>query len=1044
MKGKMLKKTLSCLLAIMMVVASVPVAGITAQAASYSATVTDYNVFRGNNATNVDRFDESNKILKVCNDNTSENFTIGFVNFDVTNVSCNSNDVLNAYYNFNVSMASNCSDNQGMGVYYPMLNTDDFTDNYKNASNYATIGSYLYQANQASYNAIFTGGSGTTHEGADFIGNAKSYYLLQPLAQWDTNPTTSTDMTVDIGPAIKAAKLAGKSKATVCFMLKSHGDTGAGKGWSDTEVKLTFTSSISVQTSTANNTNVRNSIDSSINTVKSLPSDVYVGNADSSLMKGVKVAGSWPDESQRKINSTDIRVHGWKNLVAVYTGTGSDIRFPFIARDVGGSGGNTQFRIDYIYFDDGTNFKVGGDTWTRCSGHDNLTGFNDHNHDFKSYKTWTNPNNFYATEGKTWRNYITYYGTGNTVNYYDKLSSIAFEVKSHYNGNTSVDTVYNYNSDLYVLNYAPIKSLIESSEFKTLYNTVKNNEANYEQTSVVNYYNAVKALLDFNVMDGITNTNASTQVPINAKKIKKLLDDYNSYSAALKFNYTFKANDGNTTVFAAQDEATTYKYAVTNNKISNSAASTKTYKDNSKHKWYTYSWPATATNYVFTEVATENEEDCTVSDGKCTVCGKVFLDYTAFYTALDEADGLITEGLGNLYTVESFAEYQKVYLQLKDVDDTATTQKEIDDATIQLLYAKALLAKKTANVTLVIYDKDDKKIEETTPYENIERGETVTVTPATEHNVVKWVVVSGDAKYEVVGENASLDIVLTDDTTVEAHCDDSVTDTSVAYTKVVFKGANGKVVDIRYVKAGETLNTSDVDKPSVALYNVSDWSVASVTGSADTKVVNVTVSCEPQSTNMCEVYFPGKPNDPVKMPYNTRVDIKDYMQTSDYDYALCADLARSKTIAYLDGTVFYVPARAKVYVTAWQKGTKTTMINTTGVYSTLVGDYKKIGFNNKFTLTEGCTAVEWGIIFIATKSDGTITTSTKMPVKALSPEKEFTATISVSKTNTTYQSIRAKAYLKYKDSTDVEKTIYGTEYTQAFTTDTVIGGTEVE
>ena len=63
-------------------------------------------------------------------------------------------------------------------------------------------------------------------------------------------------------------------------------------------------------------------------------------------------------------------------------------------------------------------------------------------------------------------------------------------------------------------------------------------------------------------------------------------------------------------------------------------------------------------------------------------------------------------------------------------------------------------------------------------------------------------------------------------------------------------------------------------------------------------------------------------------------------------------------------------------------------------------------------------------------------------VKKLSKENEYTATLSLPKTSDKYRAVKARAYLKYKDTSNNIQVIYGDEYTQAFDTSNKFGITQ--
>ena len=84
-----------------------PFATFTASAATTTstATVSAYGIIKGSDQG---RFTDPK--LTICNDAQDGNFTIGFVNFNVSNISCTDLDEVSASYNFTSAMASNCSE----------------------------------------------------------------------------------------------------------------------------------------------------------------------------------------------------------------------------------------------------------------------------------------------------------------------------------------------------------------------------------------------------------------------------------------------------------------------------------------------------------------------------------------------------------------------------------------------------------------------------------------------------------------------------------------------------------------------------------------------------------------------------------------------------------------------------------------------------------------------------------------------------------------------------------------------------------------------
>ena len=281
-----------------------------------------------------------------------------------------------------------------------------------------------------------------------------------------------------------------------------------------------------------------------------------------------------------------------------------------------------------------------------------------------------------------------------------------------------------------------------------------------------------------------------------------------------------------------------------------------------------------------------------------------------------------------------------------------------------------------------------------------------------------------------------------------AYCNNAQT-ADEKYTKVTFL-VGGRISDIKYVKAGETLDTSDANKLQFPFFTTGKWDTESVVGSDNVSSVTVNAELKPVDSDKCGVHIPGIV-DPYQMAYDTRVDVKDYGLDDGVDYALSKSPSKDDIIAYMHGTVFYVPARKDVYVLKVTKGesTKQPKVNTVGTFTSVDDKNKYVGFNCKFSLPADCTPVEWGITFIPMNADyrpvdanGNPTSSTVFRIKTHSKENEYAATLSLSKTSTKYSAIKAKAYLKYKDSDNNIQVIYGDEYVQAFGTTNKFGITQ--
>ena len=361
-----------------------------------------------------------------------------------------------------------------------------------------------------------------------------------------------------------------------------------------------------------------------------------------------------------------------------------------------------------------------------------------------------------------------------------------------------------------------------------------------------------------------------------------------------------------------------------------------------------------------------------------------------------------------------------------------------------------MLKKNQGTVTLTVYDQNNKEITDAgNTYKN-NYGEQITIEPATAQNVYKYVIEKDGATSEIYGQ-PSISYVVTGDATVKAYCNKAQS-ADEKYTKVTFL-VGGKISDIKYVKAGDTLDTSDANKLQFPFFTTGDWDQTSVEGKADVSSVTVRAELKPVDSDKCGVYIPGNDGNytAYQKDYDAKVDVTEYGLDDSSDFALSKSSDPKDIIAYMHGTVFYVPARKEVYVIPVEKGesSKHTKVNTVGTFTSVDDKNKYVGFNCKFSLAEGCTPVEWGITFIPMNANyrpvdenGNPTTSTVFRIKTHSKENEYAATLSLSKNSTKYSAIRAKAYLKYKDADNNIQVTYGDEYVQAFGTSNKFGITQ--
>ena len=1121
-KGKLLKRSLACILSLMMIIASMPVAAVSVSASTSGTINHSYDDVISHTATSNKRYKTAAGFMNIANDGQATNFSFAVWQYPVSDLLSNVKDghlIENATVSFT---KDNALDASGLTFYYATKNFTTGSTTYPFTSG---LLSTVLSDKATGIKALFNNEDSLVESSG---GTVRSGYLISNLgletiqAFTASETKNNTEFSLDISNELQDALYSGYSYFTIIAMSPVSGKNGAtlsdgSESWNDVNIKI-GTNPISYSYSDTTDNNVKQNYEVNAkaaaleSTVANASKRTYTSTASidttassAGYMKGFYKQGSWTSKTYTKVVASNdsnkyntFGVTGITGAVAIYNSENTDIRFPVIAHnDEGGASGKHGITINYnaLPTNLSTLWELGENKWLRCSGVTNLARADDDNHNFFTTTSASKTDSqFYANETKQWRNYVHYTGSGNTSQYYDSIISFNWKYGCRYVNKTSVITQADIpvTYGVYVLNAKPIDDIID--EAKDDVSTYTAEPWKYDSTKLERYRKAIQAAVDFNAADDLGTVTLSN-VQTAANKIAAIKKEYDEAKADLtvkSITVTFNKGYG-------QTETKTIKAGEAVGTIPSVTGVTKV----SETQHATYSWPSSvqstniphfdvtytadqtlenhtvgtaatcqaqavcsvcgssygdklAHNYKYEQIsnnAVNHTKTClvggeevtekhnygeasTFSNGTCTDCKYVRFDASAYSVAMTNARAKINDA--SSYTPTSYQSYLYTVSTANTAYTNATTQEEVDAFTWDIICAEALLETKSKNITVELYDVNKSSSDPvTSTVVEGKYGETTEIKPEDDHNIVKWEVITNGSTQTIYGERSSLTYLVTSDATVKAYYDDTAKDESKTYTKVIFKGINGKVVDIKYVADGKTLKTSDVAKPSVALYTAGEWSVSSVTGSADTPTVIVTTSYTPDSSVNCGVHINGTT---YTMPYNTRVNLTDakYGLSADKKYALYAETdsgAKGNLLAYVDGTVFYVPSRKGVYVE--EVDSVTNMTQAVGTFSTFTSkkgvEYKTVGFNCKFSLEDDCTPVEWGIMLVPVYNDGTVGTSIKMPVKALSAENEYTALVSVVATNTTYASIKAKSYLIYKDGSET-KTIYGSEEVQSFQT----------
>ena len=1054
------KRTIACLIAVLMVVSSLPFTALTANAADSSTVSKQIGVKSYGLFTNEAGNRWGGTYANVINDATENMFDIGYVNFDISGFTATEFDQISpVLYNFFAKRTS--GKRVPLHVMYPTKNQAYFAGDsnvvWNTSGNAKKIDASLYKDIWS--NPINTNGRANS---------AKQIFGLQNLQTFILeNQGDSRNCSVDIVEAIKSAKAARLPYVTIVFMLANGEAAGdftdaSGESYSDTSVYYfgqngspdTFALDVIVTTSLdADKQYIASMID------KGAPTYNYLVNDSSrtlsnqaNYMKNIVYSGSWTQTTQNKVldrseNNFNFASNNLNNLVAIYDSENADIRIPvtFETKDA-----KTAWLIslyngfDHIALTNGGPFSLGGQKngspmWTRSTSRTDFSDSTDSSHDFSSdlnvnisrseIKGDWGDRRYDLKDAKQFKNYIKFTPDDSfNNNYYSSLNKIEYTIQADFsvwwmsgytpmsNNVTTMSVPVNYS----VINYLPLKNLLNDEKLKSNYRDIKANESKYVASSLDNYYKALAALYKFNLTDGLTEKTVAAK----ASEMDTLIKNYEKYKnpEIQKYTFTFEKVDGSKVTVEAQDSETARLWAVTENNAPNTAATKKTSKDSEYHSWTTYSWPTEPdANRVFKEVPKENTEKHTLNEEHiCTGCTEFIADETAYNDAVIEAESIVNY---EQYTAESRAQYSAVVEKAKADKKDAAKQSDIDQLVAQILSAKTLLRKTQCVITFnsLSDDATEPTLIETEPVEyGTQRN--FKYTPTNGESVKAWIVTTDNGStvttVKTLADNFTLYVTKEAEVTVCTVSNPSTE--AVKYSKVVFLGKNSRVVAVKYLEENKELPTDSVPAPKIPFYSFAGWNKATVTGTGSD--IYVTATYTPEQTTedqMCKVYFNGFENGYKAYTYNSYVRLENTEEGKQYALASTPEGGDS-ILTYLDGTSFFAPKTDKIYVVEVTR--KEAKVAITGSFAEDVVDEKgntmaSAVFNCKFYLPTDCELIEWGAEISANGRTKVVKGD------SLSSHNEYTIRMKVSKTSS-IQAFTGRAYVTYRDSDRTVKTIY--------------------
>lgn len=1084
---KTFKRTIACLLAVLMVISSLPFTVFAAGAGDSSTTSTSIGVKSYGVFTNEGSQRWGGTYANIVNDAKEDMFDIGFVNFDISNFTATQFDEFSKVY-YTIYIDKNQEKNIPLYVMYPTQNQSCF-DVATNVV-WGTKGNATKIENSV-YNSIW--------QNPTVAGNrsesARQYFGLKAIESITTSKQGETrEVTVDIADAIKAAKAAHRSTATIVFMLANgnttsgFSDTYSGSGrYSDTYVyyfgkngtpENTKLNVVVVTSLAADKKYIASMID------KGAPTYSYVANESGNsltnhndYMKNIVYAGNWnticstysDKHTDDTKNNFRFNSYGMNNVIAIYDSENADIRIPVT---VGTSDNNVKastvyqyIGYDHVALNNGGAFSLAPE-WTLCSS---STSFDDStaiNH--KSFSSDINTNitnralkdyentRYWLKDNRQFKNYLKF-APNDTFNdnYYVTMNKLDYDVQADitycwgvvsYSWAKSDDFKLPTSGDVNysVINYLPLKTLLNGEELKSNYKFISTHEDMYEQESLNNYYKALAALYKFNLKDGLT---ADTVVD-KANEMGNLIANY-KLPTKKTYTITFNKNDGTReqkTVTAGEaigtlPENSTPKHSVNTDQHyvyswngvtaetvptanaeyfekSNLAKCTYSYefKDKTNH-----TKKCTACDYSVDEAHTLNE------NGLCTLCNNQIINYEAYNATKETADVALTKE--SEYEARTFNNFKTVYDEVKADVSKVKTQKELDELNAKLLSALSMLRKKDLTIAIEIYKngncvKTDKKYPK--------YGDSIEINSEidpTKESVKGWVVRTDNKKTatKVDTIDSTFTLHATKDATVEAYVVSRTDETTTAYSKVIFYGFNGRVIDVKYLADGVTLEEKDynISAPTVPFYSFTSWSTNSVTGNGKDIIVRANYSAD-STAQQCNVHYERFENGSKQYSYDQYVYLPDVQNGEYFALSTSENVTEDTILTYLKGREFHVPMVKDIYVVKVNAADRKAKVAITGSYATKIDDAgdvaseekytkKRAVFNCKFYLPDNCEAVEWGAKISANNHT--------MPVKSDKNSKynEYSIYMNVPK-NSSIKGFTAVAYVTYRDKSTGEYT----------------------
>lgn len=846
---KFSKKSLSLLIALIMVFSALPLTPpISADAAVTTKTVS----INGFGTVCKEQSRSADGKITIVNDQEDKNFSVGYISFTgIRNLKDSSYKINNAVYTYQLYIA-NWTERKGITYYYPTKNNDKFVAE-KN-KNIMDIGDFYGTVAAHKEKAI-------DYFGLVSIGNTTYASERGTLSR-----------TVNVTEMLKYALANNLDTIQLVFLLTSYGGRGdqqntgiSGDSWTDAQITVNqnalsvnmMSNDEYVNTYIASRKTSYNVLDNSINNSRAYMSNIYSVDA-------------WATSSDNsyylennKTTSDKLRFNAFNVGVALYTGQG-DIRFPVVLEKVAVANSSSDYdvyqNIEYTALNNGGSpFRLGNDNneWQYCNSTTDLTdatsgtgagqvvtNFSNSTSASKdSYIADRNNINhakndkFSTPTTKTFKNYITYTGTGNTTTYCDKLLRPTFKYRAdyavfwysykvgdwgwHLTNVHNKEFTLNSNFSCYVINIKPLLDIVKSNDFTSNFSNIYNNSSKYNQSSLNDYYKVMADIVEFDLSKKrLTNENEINSV---AKEIKDLVESY-KLPELKKYTVTFN------NVLGAELKTLNVTPGTTINENDLPSTTSPTYYQNNQHRVYYWAYPGD-TEFTVPYTVNDNVEinekfrlkncdlkvksiDGNTSTVSCSVCngGTYTLDIKAYKDIVSVAQEAINDEAK--YDSDSRANLQKV-LNNNTVNDCITI-KQVDAKISAIQTAINALVLNKYSITVKYVDENGKELAvgekgaTSKTYPAVNYGSILNVVAPTNYDGKKYIVYKWTR--DIQGNNtisglnsSSLGVVVKDAAQYYVYLKKASLDSAVADSSVIVKLNNrsNKVMDVGCVVKGD-------------------------------------------------------------------------------------------------------------------------------------------------------------------------------------------------------------------------------------------------